>query len=211
MRATARVADGSGQRPEPVRSATVAELLQTLPGSEDPIRSLDAVLLLARASCPSCVAVSLTVDHMSTLVTVVAGLPHRPRRAASMTVRLPRGVADGPVRLPAVLALFATDALSLARLAVGTSTLLAVPRHHVTLTADARVPPPTAAKLVLARQLADRAVVDRALGALLEQGWLPSDGGVELQRRAEAAGASVAQAAATVLAALPGAPPRRAP
>lgn len=54
---------------------------------------------------------------------------------------------------------------------------------------------------------ADRTAVDRALGALLEQGWLPTAGRRELRRRAGDAGASLVQAAADVLAALPGGSP----
>jgi len=201
-------ADGPEQRPEQVRHPFVADLLRALPGpGGHVVASLDAVLLLARASCPSCVAVSLTLDHQGQLVTVTATMNPGHLRAPSMTVRLPRPSPNGPAQQPAVLVVFATDPPALARLAGDVTTLLDIDPRRISLAADAAVPPTTAGR-VLAGQLADRTAVDRALGALLEQGWVPTEGRRELQRRADDAGASLVQAAASVLAALSGVVPQ---
>lgn len=201
------VADRPEQPPDRVRHPLVAYLL---PGDgEHIVALLDAVVLLARAWCPSCVAVSLTVDHEGQPVTVTVTLNTGHRYAPSMTVRLPRPSLNGPARSPAVLVVFATDAFALARLAVDLTASLDIDRRRITLAADAPVPPPTTAGLVLAGQLADRAAVDRALEALLEQGWTPTAGRKELQRRADDAGDSLVQAAAKVFVAPARATPQR--
>ncbi len=197
------------EAPDQVRHQLVADLLQALPGGGGHVvASLDAVLLLARASCPSCVAVSLTVDHEDQPVTITATRSTGHRHAPSMTVRLPRPSTNGPARQPASLAVFATDSVALAGLADDVTALLGIDPGRITLAAAAAVPQPTIAGLVLSEQLADRAVVDHALGALLEQGWLPTESRRELRRRADDAGVSLALAAVIVLAALPGVPPR---
>lgn len=209
MTGRSMVANGSEQPPDHDRHQDVADLLRALPGHGDQlVASLEAVLRLAHASCPTCVAVSLTLDHQGQPVTVAATLRAGHRHAPSMTVQLPRPTTDGPARRPANLVVFATDARALARLAAATTVLLELDPGRVTLTGAAAVPAPATAGPVLAGQLADRSVVDRALGALLEQGWVSTDGRDELQRRADRAGASLVQAATTVLAALPGLPPR---
>lgn len=200
---------GPDRSPGQVRQQHVADLLQTLPvGGGHIVASLDAVLLLARASCPSCVAVSLTVDHDDQPVTITAVRSTGHRYASSMTVRLPRPRTNGPAREPALLVVFATDAVALARLADDVTALLAIDPGRVTLAAAA-VPHPITAGRILSGQLADRAAVDHALGALLEQGWLPNESRRELERRARDAGASLAQAARAVLAALPDVPVQR--
>lgn len=202
------VADGPEQHPEQVRHPFVADLLPSLPGPGGQVgRALDTVLLLARASCPSCVAVSLTLDDGGRRVTVTATTNPAVRHAPSLTVRLPRSSSNRPAAQPSVLVVFATDGLALARLAVGLSVLLGAAGRRVTLAVDAPIPPPMIADLVLAGQLADQSAIDRALGVLLEQGWVLTDGRRELQRRADTAGASLVQAAANVLAALPPTPP----
>lgn len=187
----------------------VADLRATAPGGGGPIEAfLDAVLLVARAACPSCLAVTLTVDHEGQPVTVTATVSSGQRHAPSLTVRLPRPDTSGPARRPALLVVFATDMVALARLADDVTVLLDIDRRQVTLEATGPVPQSTTANLVLAGQLADRAAVDRALGALIDQGWLPTEGRIELQRRADDTGRSLAQAATTMLEALPGVPPQ---
>ncbi len=201
---------GPDRVPDQVRHQLVADLLQTLPGGGGHIvASLDVVLLLARASCPSCVAVSLTVDPEDQSVTIAAIRSNGHRHAPAMTVTLPRPSTTGPARQPAVLVVFATDTVALTRLAGDLTALLGIDPGRITLAAAAPVPQTAAADLVLSEQLAGRAAVDRALGVLLDQGWVPTEGRSELQRRADDDGASLAQAAATVLSALPGATPQR--
>lgn len=171
------MADGARRPPDRGRRPTVVELLEDLNDDGDGlVPSLDALLRLACASSPTCVAVSLTVDD-GTPVTVVAVVDQGRRRAASMTLPLPGPGPGAPRRRPDVLVVFATDVLALARLAVVLGALLGIPEHRVVLVPDAPVPRPTAAGLLLAGQLADRGEVDRALGALLEQGRLPDGTG----------------------------------
>lgn len=201
---------GSDPAPEQVRRQLVADLLHALPGVSGHIAAaLDAVLLLACASCPSCVAVSLTVDHETQPVTITATRSAGHRDAASRTVRLPRPTTGEPARQPAVLVVFATDPVALAGLCDDVTALLEIDPGRITLAAAAAVPQKTVVGLVLAGQLADRAAVDQALGALLEQGWVPPEARRELRRRADDAGATLAHAAGTVLAALPGVPEQR--
>jgi len=126
-----------------------------------------------------------------------------------MTVRLPRPSANASARQPAALVVFGTDVVALIRLAADLTALLEIDPGRVTLAAAALVPQNAAAGRTLSEHLADRTAVDRALGVLLDQGWVSTEGGGELQRRADDAGASLAQAAATVLSALPGATPQR--
>lgn len=105
-----QAADQAGQQ--------FAGLMATASGGGSQIgASLDAVLLLARAACPSCLAVTLTVDHESQPVTVTAMVSTGQRHAPSLTVRLPRANTSGPARRPAVLVVFANDMVALARLA----------------------------------------------------------------------------------------------
>lgn len=202
-----------GPRPPPdlVRQHLVADLLRTLPGRGDDVAaSLDAVLALASLSCPSCVAVSLTHDRDGRTTTVTATTDPGCTDAPSMEIRSP---SAGPDRLgagSAVLVVFATDPLALSRLADDVA-LLGAHRCRVTLRARSRIPPPSSTDVVGAGQLHDRATVDRALGALLEQGWAPGEGREELQRRADTAGIPLLGAASVVLAALPGAPGRTQP
>ncbi len=198
---------GSDPAPEQVRRQLVADLLHALPGvGEHIVAALDALLLLACASCPSCVAVSLTVDHETQPVTITATRSAGHRDAASLTVRLPRPGTGGPARQPAVLVVFATDQVALADLGDDVTALLEIDPGRITLVAAAAAPQSSTSGLVLAGQLADRATVDQALGALLEQGWVPPEARRELRRRADHAGASLAHAARTVLAAMPGVP-----
>lgn len=202
--------EGPVRVPDPVRHQLVADLLQTLPGGGDHIvESLDVLLCLARASCPSCVAVSLTLDPEEQSVTIAASGSTGHRHAPALTVRLPRPRKNGPAPQSAVLVVFATDTVALTRLAADLTELLGIDPGRITLVAAAPVPQNAAANLVLSEQLAERAAVDRALGVLLDQGWVSTEGRGELQRRADDAGASLAQAAATVLAAMPGAAPQR--
>ncbi len=202
--------EGPDRIPDQTIQRLVADLLKTLPeGGEQVVTLLDAVLLLARASCPSCVAVSLTLDPEGHPVTIAAIRGNGHRLVPAMTVRLPRSDTSGPVRQPAVLVVFATDTVALTRLAADLTALLGIDPGRITLAAAAAVPHPAAADMVLSAQLADRTAVDLALGVLLDQGWTTTEGRGELQRRADESGASLAQAAATVLAALPGPAPRR--
>lgn len=202
--------EGPDYLPDQVRHQLVADLLQTLPGGdEDIVASLDAVLLVAQAWCPSCVAVSLTVYPEDQPVTIATVRTNGHRHAPAMTVRLPQPSPNWPRRQPAVLVVFATDTVALTRLAADLTALLGIGPGRVTLAAAARVPQTATAGRILSEQLADRAAVDRALGVLLDQGWVSTERRGELQRRADDAGVSLAQAAATVLAALPGATPQR--
>jgi hypothetical protein len=189
----------------------VAEPLQTLPGKGGHIvTSLDAVLLLTRASCPSCVAVSLTLDPDDQSVTITAIIrSNRHRHAPAMTVRLPRSNTHDPARQTALLVVYATDPLSLTRLAGDLTALLGIEPETITLAAEAQVPQTASADLALSGQLTDRTAIDLALGVLLDQGWISPNGRHELQRRASDAGASLAQAAATILSALSGTAPQR--
>jgi hypothetical protein len=196
-----------------VQGLALADLLQATPGAgEDLGRSLQAILLLACASCPSCVAVSLTVDDGGTPVTVVAGAGPAEHQAASLTVRLSHASSRPVVRAAAVLVVFATDMVALARLGVELRAMLGTTGTPADLTIEGLVPPPTSLGTLLVRGLAERAAVDRALGALLEQGWLPDAGRRELELRAVSAGDQLAQVAAVVLEALPRpAPPGATP
>lgn len=198
--------EGPDRVPDQLRHQLLADLLLTLPDSGGHIvTSRDAVLLLARASCPSCVAVSLTLDPDDQAVTIVAVRSNGQRYAPAMTVRLPRPNTNGP----ALLVVFATDTVALSRLAGDLIALLGIDPERITLAAAAPVPQAAAADRVLSEQLADRTAVDLALGALLDQGWVSTEGRSELQRRADEAGKSLAQAAAAILAALPGASTQR--
>jgi len=197
---------GPGPSPDHVRHPLGAGLLRALSGGGDDLAaSLDTVLALARASCPSCVAVSLILDHGGRSTTVTATTDLGCTHAPSVAIRSLRAGPDPLGPGPAVLVVFATDALALARLAADIASL-GTHRCRVALQAPARIPPPSSADVVGTRQLADRTMVDRALGALLEQGWVPDEGREELQRRADTAGTPLVRAAAVVLAALPGAP-----
>lgn len=175
-------------------------------GDDDVTASLRTVLATARASCPSCVAVSLGLDHDGRPTTVTATADPGCTHAASMAIRCatPDGVQTGSP----VLLVFGTDGPALARLAADVAQL-GTHRGRVTLGAPARIPPPSSADPVGTGQVADRTTVDRALGALLEQGWAPDEGRQELQRRADSSGAPLVRAAAVVLATLPGTPVRR--
>lgn len=205
-----RAVEGRDRVPDLARHQLFADLLQTLPGGGDHIvESLDAILLLARASCPSCVAVSLTLDPEDQSVTIAASERNGHWHAPALTVKLPRSSTNGPARQPAVLVVFATDTRALTRLAADLTAVLGIDPGRITLAAAAPVPQTAAADLVLSEQLAGRAAIDRALGVLLDQGWAPTEGRSELQRRADDAGASLAQAAANVLSALPGPAPLR--
>lgn len=193
------------------RSRFTADVLRAVPGGADGVAtSLDAVLAVARSVCPSCVAVSLTLGHQGRSTTVTATTDPACTRAASMSFRAPAAVADGVEPGSAVLHVFATDPLALARLAADVAPG-DTQQFRVTLRPTARVPPPSSADVVGSRELADRTTVDRALGALLEQGWSPDEGRRELQHRADTTGSPLVCAAAVVLANLPGAPSRRPP
>lgn len=200
---------GRDRVPDRARHQLAADLLQTLPGGGDHIvESLDAILHLARASCPSCVAVSLTFDHENHSVTIAASESTRQWHAPALTVKLPPPSTKGPARQPAVLTVFATDSAALTRLAADLTAVLRIDPSRITLAGPTPVPQAEAAEQVLSEQLGDRAAINRALGVLLDQGWAPTQGRSELQRRADNAGASLAHAAAGVLAALPGPAPQ---
>lgn len=202
--------EGPDRVPDRVRDQLVADLLQALPGGGGHIvASLDAVLMLVRGSCPSGVAVSFTLDPEDQPVTIIAINSTGHRYAPAMTVRLPRPSNNGPARQPAVLVVFATDTVALTRLAADLTALLGIDPGRITFAAATPVPQTATADLVLSEQLADRSAVNRALGALLDQGWVPTEGRSELQRRADDAGATLTQAAATVLAGLPVTAPQR--
>lgn len=65
---------------------------------------------------------------------------------------------------------------------------------------DLRPGPPTAPLVPGVSGLTDFALVNRALGVLLNRGWALEDARAELRRRAEAAGVDLTAAARTVLA-----------
>lgn len=200
--------EGQSHGADGVRHQLVADLLHPLPREGGHIvESLDAVLLMAQASCPSYVAISITLDPEDQPVTMIAGTNSGDRHVPTMTVTL--AGADERAAQPAVLVVFATDTVALSRLAADLTAVLGINPGRITLAAAAAVPQTAAADLVLSEQLADRAAVDRALGVLLGEGWAPTEGRSELQRRADDAGSSLAHAAATVLSALPGAAPQR--
>lgn len=135
---------GSDPAPEQVRRQFVADLLHALPGvSGHIVAALDAVLLLACTLCPSCVAVSLTVDHETQPVTITATRSAGHRDAASLTVRLPRPTTGEPARQPAVLVVFATDPVALAGLGDDVTALLEIDPGRITLAAAAAVPQKT--------------------------------------------------------------------
>ncbi len=148
---------------------------------------------------PTCVSLSLTVgqpagDLTVTLSTAPAGAPE-PVVRASLVLEL-GGRTAGTLLLQAV----ERGAFSVLADEVAAAGGLAAPQlfldQHLELRAD-----PDGRKL--ADDLADLRIVEQAVGALLDQGWLPAQAYQELTDRAAGAELTTAVLARAMLAALP--------
>lgn len=179
-----------------------AALLGALAGGAgaDLSGALDGLLSVSRAAVPSCLAVSLTLDHLGVPVTVAAladdadELPAR----SSLAVRLPAG---------AVLLLQAAAAAALDETRVDLLRLLDLEPararldEHLGRLGEA---PATASGGSSGGPSGgsweDLSLVAQALGVLLDRGFLPPDAGAELERLAARLGVAVPIAARALVA-----------
>lgn len=151
----------------------------------------------ALAAVPSCQAVMLTVNSAGLsasfrLTTPAAGELEMPVRSSLL---LPLGGADSDT----TLLLYAGQAGAFDQLATELAGMLADGGLGVAIDQHLAPLPRRTAAARAAAALADGGTVNQALGALLEQGWPPEDGPVELDRRAAADGVSRSDAARIVL------------
>lgn len=198
----------------PLGTAALLGALEGAAGADLP-GGLAGLLLLSRAAVPSCLAVSLTLDHLGVAVTVAAladDAGEMPARS-SLAVRLP----GGAVLLLQAAAAAALDAtrVDLLRLLDLEPTRARLDEHLGRLGGDSRRPgagradradladtpaPAAPSEGPPGGSLEDLGVVAQALGVLLDRGFLPSDGSEELERLAARLGIAVPTAARALLA-----------
>jgi hypothetical protein len=166
-------------------------LTEALDGNGDDLATILTVLVDdLTVDISSFAGLSITVPVGGQPITITA--MHTHTAATSMMLPLTADTDGGHIvfyaHSPGVFIDLAADART-----------MLVP-HGGDIKMDAHLPPPTAvaAQSGLA-VLADRAVIDQAIGFLMEHGYPPEFARTELRRRAAAAGASVASAAQQIL------------
>ena len=152
---------------------------------------LSTLLSLAVRAVPACLGVSLvlrgglqplTVPAM-TLTALIAGAGPGPAQA-SLAIELPRSVADDHGVQGAAVVMYASERLVFRTVVPSLLALLDLGHHRVTLDAHLVLPDLVAERAALVQQLADRAVLGRAFGFLLERGMLRDEAAAELRRLA---------------------------
>jgi hypothetical protein len=152
---------------------------------------LATLLSLAVRAVPACLGVSLvlrgglpplTVPPM-TVTAMADGAGTGPARA-SLAIELPRSVAEDHGAQGAAFVLYASEPLVFLAVVPSLLALLDLGHHRVTLDAHLVLPDPAAERVVLVQQLADRAVLARAMGFLLDRGMLADEAAGEIRRLA---------------------------
>jgi hypothetical protein len=154
---------------------------------------------------PSCLSASIVLHRPGGDITVTVPAPTAeddaaPVVRASLAVPLQTAAGRAVLVLQAAHAgafVLLADDLQAQRHPRGLPALL---DQHLVLPVD-----PSGAGLV--GRLADLRVIEQAIGALIDQGWLPEQARQELEDRARAAQLSVPDLARQLLAALPGVQP----
>lgn len=141
---------------------------------------------------PSCVSVSILLPHLAGNVVVTSVLAGTAVVLASLAV--PLLAAGGG----ATLVLQAAHAGAFVLLAEELAGRLGTPGAGLMMDAHLSLPRDATGE-TLAASLAALRVVEQAVGALIEKGWLPEDARRELARLATSAGLTTAAAAGRVL------------
>ncbi len=169
--------------------------------------ALDQLLALAMEAVPSCLAVTLVLrdeEQPVSLTALVEG-PAQPVRS-SVALAMPRYLGSDEAAEqthPALLVIYASKGDGLRKTGREITALLDLDPRLVTWDEHLRLPLPSDVAAGLAESLDDFSAVQRALGVLLDRGWLPDEGRVELTRLAALSGASTGDAARALLADVP--------
>ena len=152
---------------------------------------LASLLALAVRAVPACVGVSLvlraglpplTAPPMTvSALTEGAGTG---RALASLAIELPRSVADDHGAQGAAVVIYASQPLVFLAVVPALLALLDLGHHRVTLDAHLVLPDLATEQASLVQQLADHAVLGRAVGFLLDRGMLPDAAAAEIRRLA---------------------------
>jgi hypothetical protein len=164
------------------------------------------LLALAVQAVPACLGVSLVLrgglQPLSAQGMTVSALTVDAGSApalASLAIELPRSVAADHGAQGAALVLYASEPLVFLAVVPSLLALLDLGHHRVTLDAHLVLPDMVAERAALVQQLADRSVLDRAVGFLLDRGMPPDEAIAELRRRAAARRVSPVAAARQLL------------
>lgn len=175
-------------------------------GRDEHVRDLTAelghLLELAVSAIPTTVGVSLVLLLGSAGEMTVSAL--RPgwhgSVLASLAVRLPRPRTWPAPGDRAELIIYAGTARAFNDSLPSLLALLDASSSNVTLDGHLQTPDLVAERAALARWLDEQSLLARAIGILLGQGVHPTDGRLELARRAAAAGTSTVEAARALIA-----------
>jgi hypothetical protein len=194
--------------------ALLQELSAESKNQPDLARGVDHLLSLAVLAVPRCLGLALTVDREGLPVTLIAltATAALDPVMGSLALHLPRGKASGTAGDGPVLILYSGNAGAFERLRVDLLALLDLDPRRAVTDANLSLPDladPMEAVNVIVEQLDDVAVVERALGVLLDQAHLPEQCRAELAGRAEAQGLTVPDAARFLLATVSGPAARR--
>lgn len=166
---------------------------------------LTHLLGLAVDAVPTCLGLSLTVYRGAvpiSMTLLVPGSSRSPVRA-SLRIELPRprrqAEPEPAVGGGAALVVYAGASGALERLGQDVGALLEMDPRRVAVDEHLALPS-TSGGDDPARGFRDASDVDRALGVLLDRGYLTSDGTAELRRRADMGGTDVPTAARQLLA-----------
>ena len=152
---------------------------------------LASLLALAVRAVPACLGVSLVLRAglpplTAPPLTVTALIPGAGtgRARSSLAIELPRSVAHDHGAQGAAVVIYASEPLVLLAVVPSLLALLDLGHHRVTLDAHLVLPDLAAEQAALVQQLADHAVLGRAVGFLLERGMLPEAAAAEIRRLA---------------------------
>lgn len=186
---------------------SLADRLQALcahgPEPHDLARGVNELLNLARRAVPSCLGLSLTLERGGPPLTMTALVPVAGEEpvGSSLALRLPsRQVQDVSSNGGAVLILYAAARGAFDHVTADLLALLDLDPGRATVDGHLTLPGLVAAVEDFTERLDDLGAVDRALGVLLDRGFLQADGRCEIDRLAAVGAVSIPTAARSLLA-----------
>jgi hypothetical protein len=168
----------------------------------DRIIQLERLLELAVLAVPTCIGVSLILRGRAPAVTHSAlrtGWHAEPVRS-SLSVRLPRPLTASDADGGAELRVYAGGRHAFADAVPSLLALLDIASRQIVVDAHLKLPDLVDERATLDRWRDEQAVVDRAVGILLDRGLVPDEGHLELVRLADVSGTSTLEAARALIA-----------
>jgi hypothetical protein len=170
-------------------------------GHSDLVVELARLLELAVLAIPTCIGASLIVRSRAPGVSLSALRPgwHGVPVLASLAVRLPRPPTAPSPHGGAELRIYAGAPHAFAETAPSLLALMDMTARQVTVDGHLELPDLIEEQAARERWREDRAVIDRAIGILLDRGLLLDEGRLELARLAAVGGTSALEAAQALI------------